>query len=305
MKKIILILLFILCITITSCGDKANKIDNFPDKSKIEENFSNTYHLRISHNVAEFEVIRNGNILYYSTSENSGELFDMENLTAFEIDNSSSKKYKIDYNELYVKKILEMVSKYISFHLSFDSVELTQLSDKTILNRVANGYSLTLKEKGPETIHEMYIDKELGFCLSYNQRIVSLGKDIVSINFKYLTFDSEVINNTLDEFNNYQLDYKPTIHKFWPKIDLTSGVPKFTNGTFTSAISDNTSCDIFISEVVLNNFSTYVDELISNGFTGEVKTDGAGKKIFTGSNTTKKIIVEFINNEIVIKIAYV
>lgn len=299
MKKIIIILIMVIGLSITSCKYSGNY--DFIEKEDVV-NALKVYNAKVTlvntdKSESSFTLTENGEYFYYSY-----------NTRNYFIEKNSNKIYAVKHNEQ--KKLLERKTDFdyvenknvlvdlLSEHISVVD-DKYEMSKKTVSIGDFSCYKYEKETKVDAKnyiIRTYYIDEVTGYCIRSLTEICANGeKTITSWNIDELKFDEVEVNKYLNEITSYEEGLANIEFDTWPDMGLGALLPECSNGKFMFAVDYGTKATISIEQIGSNEVQLYASSLVNHGFK-------EGKSSTTQSS--QYIYVTYNDDYVMVKIQY-
>lgn len=299
MKKIIIILIMVIGLSITSCKYSGNY--DFIEKEEVvnslQSYYANVTLINVNGSESSFTLVENGEYFYYSY-----------NTSNYLVEKNSNKIYSIKHNEQ--KKLLERKTDFDYVEnknvlVDFLSEHISVVDDKYEMSKkiVSVGdFSCHKYEKETKVdaknyiIRTYYIDDVTGYCIKSVTEICANGeKTITSWNIDELKFDEVEVNKFLNEITSYEEGLANIEFDTWPDMGLGALLPECSNGKFMFAVDYVSRATISIEQISSNDVEVYAKSLINYGFK-EVKS--------TVLESSQNIYLTYNDDYVMVKIQY-
>lgn len=299
MKKIIIILIMVIGLSITSCKYSGNY--DFIEKDDVVNSlqiyYANVKLINVNGSESSFTLVENGEYFYYSYNSRN-----------YLVEKNSDKIYSIKHNDK--KKLLErktdfdyVENKNVLINLLTEHIGVVddkyEMSKKTVNIGDFSCYEYE-KETKVDTknyiVRTYYIDEVTGYCIKSLTKICAKGeKTITSWNVNELKFNEVDVNNYLDEIVAYEEGTANIEFDEWPDMGLGALLPECTNGKFMFAVDYVTRATISIEQISSNDVELYAKSLVNHGFK-------EGKS--TVLESSQYIYVTYNDDYVMVKIQY-
>ena len=133
------------------------------------------------------------------------------------------------------------------------------------------------------------------WCKANTEICVGDNKSITSWYVNELNFESDYVNNYINDICSYESKVAELEFDAWPDMGLGLLIPKCQSGKFMFAVDYGPNAIISIEEISLQEVISYTRSLVNYGY-------NAGKS--TTNESEQYIYVTYNNDDILIKISY-
>ena len=243
MRKLIIFAITVILLFASSCNCSCNKNNNnsnnldFLSKEQILNKFK-TYELKfvfVSKDGKEsvYEIMENDSYFYSKDANNIYYVEKQTNKVYTLLPNERIKTYyetsNYDYN-----KTKNTILGYLTSHIDKVNSDFEKLSGtEKIGNYECDVYTYKKGTNSIYSIDSYYVEKNNGFCL----KCLVEAKVSSTVQKSYweissLSFDEQLINNTLSSYMEYETDIAPKEYEKWPTSGLGTMIPEYKNGKF-------------------------------------------------------------------------
>ncbi len=270
MKKLIIILIMVIGLSLTSCKYSGNY--DFIEKDEVV-NALKVYTAKVTlintdKSESSFTLVENEEYFYYSY-----------NTRNYLVEKNSNKMYSVKHNEK--KKLLErktdfdyVKNKNVLIDLLAEHIDVVddkyEMSKKTVSIGDFSCYEYEKETKVDAKnyiVRTYYIDELTGYCIKSVTEICAKGeKTISSWNVDELKFNEVDVNNYLNEIVAYEEGTANIEFDEWPDMGLGALLPECTCGNFSFAVDYGTKATISIEQIGSNDAKLYAESLVNHGF---------------------------------------
>ncbi len=269
MKKILILLI---CLLLTGCSCKPeqpdeNKQYTFKTTEEIRQIFK-TFSFTITLEGSEtkstiYNVMCNESFMYYSNGLNDYLVDSVNNIT-YKINLNASTKFIPKTTEVNKKSIEEFYLSYLTAHHNINKGNFDKLEGTTKVNNIdAQVYEdIDNYQNKMITTEKYFVELTNGVCIKRSLS-VKVGETTTNTEWEIsnLSFDSSVIDTTLNNYINFEDVNEEIQYNSWPDTPLANLIPKFNNGTFEIATDNSVECYIMIKGAILRDVQIYVEQL--------------------------------------------